>query len=64
MDSIMKGQMGQCPSPRIFGLEPPLKSIVTAVVPNVVRKAIIGPGQLILMSCVQHCYSLACTTAR
>jgi len=24
MDSVMKGLMGQCPSPRIFGLEPPL----------------------------------------
>ena len=24
MDSVMKGQLGAMPSPRIFGLEPPL----------------------------------------
>jgi len=28
MDSVMKGLMGQCPSPRIFGLEPPLVPVL------------------------------------
>jgi len=47
MDSVMKGLMGQCPPPTIFGLEPPLVIIKDANTHTTLRYYTTAPGNVI-----------------